>query len=135
MYEVLVNDLLDAAKVDKGTSTSKLLERAVEAIERLEERVAIMSVEPDMQWVDAKRRLPEKGVEVIGAVFGHDLLVAKPGEDLLDTLRRTRREVRYTALASVDDEEGQLMWYGADGYLMMVQPSFWMALPEIPRGR
>ena len=94
-----------------------------------------MSVEPDMQWVDAKRRLPEKGVEVIGAVFGHDLLVAKPGEDLLDTLRRTRREVRYTALASVDDEEGQLMWYGADGYLMMVQPSFWMALPEIPRGR
>lgn len=43
MYEGLVNDLLDAAKVDKGTSTSKLLERAAEAIERLEERVAIMS--------------------------------------------------------------------------------------------
>lgn len=72
----LVNDLLDAAKVDKGTSTSKLLERAAEAIERLEERVAIMSSEPDMQWVDAKKRLPKKDEDVI--IYGY--YVGRSGE-------------------------------------------------------
>lgn len=68
MYEGLINDLLDAAKVDKGTSTSKLLERAAEAIERLEERVAIMSAEPDMRWISVKDKLPEESGNVLVCV-------------------------------------------------------------------
>ena len=65
MYEGLVKDLLDAAEVDKGTSMSGLLERAAEAIERLEERVAIGG------WISVKDRLPEKaGTYLICDCYG-----------------------------------------------------------------
>lgn len=108
MYEGLVNDLLDAAKVDKGTSTSKLLERAAEAIERLEERVAIMSVEPDMQWVDAKERLPEKDEDVI--IYGY--YVGQSGEIYPITVISDIKEFKWRECV----------------------PIAWMPLPEPPKG-
>lgn len=122
----LVNELLDWADVEGPGSIKALLEEAAERIELLEERIAIVQ-EP--QWISVMDRLPEKGKTVLAAVFGHDLIIQHEGESLYEAIRRVNKTVRYVTIGSMDDDG----WNGADGYPMMVQPSYWMRMPELPK--
>ena len=58
--EDLIATLIDTAEVEGPGTMGCLLNEAAETIENLEERVAIMSAEPDMQWISVKDRLPGK---------------------------------------------------------------------------
>lgn len=80
-------------------------------------------------WISVKDRLPERGRYVLVAVYGHDVIIQKPGESLPDAIERTRRTVRYVTMGFVD-EDG---WCGPDGYPMMVTPAYWQPLPEPPK--
>ena len=80
-------------------------------------------------WISVKDRLPEDGEMVIVAIFGHDVIVQHEGETLEMAINRTLQHKRVTV--GFLDEEG--FWYGADGYPMIVQPSYWMPLPEPPK--
>ena len=79
-------------------------------------------------WVSVDEIPPEIHKDVLLAVYGHDVIVQKPGESLMDAMKRVRKTVRYTTMGSLG-EDG---WYGADGYPMVVQPSYWALLPEPP---
>ena len=81
-------------------------------------------------WISGKDRLPEKHENVLVAIAGHDVIIQNDGETLEEAINRTFREVRYVTIGSIDDEGD---WNGPEGYPMMVQPSFWMPLPEPPK--
>lgn len=81
-------------------------------------------------WISVKDRLPERFKTVLVAVFGHDLIVQRDGETLEDAINRTFKIVRYVTTGSIDETDD---WNGSDGYPMMVQPSYWMPLPEPPK--
>ena len=78
-------------------------------------------------WISVKDQLPEKYERVIVLVYGHDVIYRLDGETQEDAIKRVSNMKR-TGLAYIC-EEG---WIDADGYPMIVKPSFWMRLPEAP---
>lgn len=95
-----------------------------DVIERLDIQPTVIG------WISVKDRLPEKYETVLVAVAGRDVIIQRDGESLEEAINRTFREVRYVTIGSID-EEGD--WNGPEGYPMMVQPRFWMPLPELPQ--
>jgi hypothetical protein len=83
------------------------------------------------QWIPCSERLPKQNVMVIVCCYGSDLVVPdyENGETFYEALERDRN----TPSVSVG-MIGTDGWYGADWFPMMVQPTFWMPLPEPPEG-
>lgn len=103
-----------------------LINDALELIEELEERVAIM--EENRRWISTDDRMPMVGKPVFGAVYGSDIVILNEGETVIDALRRTKDDNPHTVTC---------VWYGqaegwwSDGGLMIVEPRYWMPI-DIP---
>ena len=84
------------------------------------------------KWISVKDRMPEKGVQVWGAIYGHDVIVAKDGETVWEAMNRTMREFKRVDICVWGGkEEG---WLGRDGFHLVVQPRLWMPIewPKAP---
>lgn len=81
------------------------------------------------EWISVKDRLPEKDEAVIALIIGSDFIIQGKGETLEDAIARARKHTRVT-LAYLDDDG----WNGFDGFPEIVSPSYWMPLPEPPKG-
>ena len=78
-------------------------------------------------WIKCSDRLPEMNVTVIVCYYGSDLIVQQDGETLPDAMRRITK--RATVTLGWLGEDG---WYGADGFPLMVTPTYWHELPKAP---
>lgn len=94
-------------------------------VNAMENAVRLLKAAPE--WVNCDERLPEEGEMVICLIFGHDVIVQKPGESLEDAIRRTMN-VSYTRGGWVGSDG----WYDMDGYPMVISPSYWMEFPDPP---
>lgn len=80
------------------------------------------------RWIPCSERLPEQGERVIVAIFGSDMIIPNEGETLQDAIERSRKE-GYITIGFIGSDG----WCGADWFPLMVQPSYWMQLPEAPK--
>lgn len=81
-------------------------------------------------WISVDERLPERGIMVLTAVYGTDLIVPMDGETPEDAMERCLHRPARASIGFVD-EDG--CWCGADGWPDVIQPKFWMPLPEPPK--
>ena len=82
-------------------------------------------------WIRCEDRMPEKGVQVWGAVYGTDVIVARDTETVLEAMRRSYKENRRAVVCEWwGPEDG---WYN-NGCYMVVQPRLWMPIewPQVP---
>ena len=82
------------------------------------------------KWISVDERLPERGIMVLTAVYGTDLIVPMDGETPEDAMERCLHRPARASIGFVD-EDG--CWCGADGWPEVIQPKFWMPLPEPPK--
>ena len=83
------------------------------------------------RWIPVEDALPEQGERVIVAIFGSDMIMPNEGETLQDAIERSRKE-GYITVGFIGSDG----WYGADGFPLMVRPSYWMPktdLHELPK--
>lgn len=79
-------------------------------------------------WIKCSDQLPNENVVVIIATYGTDMIMTKDGESLADAIKRNRREMVSVSCGFIGSDG----WYGADWYPLMVKPTYWMPLPELP---
>lgn len=121
--EELINELRDQADVLGAGTECHVLREAADAIETLDERVAIMSEGP--AWIRPEDRLPAQvneymyedmeGNEVVFTRSENVMLYLDTGDYVLG-----RRE-----------NDGWVDWYGC---WLSDRVTHWMALPEAPGG-
>ena len=80
------------------------------------------------EWIKCDELLPEKGVPVIVACYGSDIVCPLEGETVKQTFDRLRRE-HVRVKPGILDGDG---WYEFEGYPMIIQPLYWMPFPEPP---
>ena len=81
------------------------------------------------KWISVEDRLPEKDDVVLTCAYGSDVIVQKDGETLAEAITRVAK-IPHVYAGFIDDEG---FWNGIDGYPMIIQPSYWMPLPEPPK--
>lgn len=118
--EALRDDFWEDA--DKCGACSDAHEQLAAWLKELKERR-----ERDL-WIPVSDRKPEPHEYVIAAVYGSAMIMQMEGETIADAIERTRKQ-GYVTMASID-EYG--FWNGADGFPMMVAPSYWMPKPALP---
>ena len=96
-------------------------ENAVMMLHKIEDIPAVN------RWIPCSERLPEPDTMVIVCYYGSDLIMPMQGETVTEAIARQNKVP--TVTMGFLDEEG---WNGADMFPMMVQPTFWMNLPEPP---
>lgn len=79
------------------------------------------------RWIPCSERLPELDTMVIVCYYGSDCIFPMQGETVTEAFARQNKVP--TVTMGFLDEEG---WNGADMFPMMVQPTFWMPLPQPP---
>lgn len=79
------------------------------------------------RWIPCKEQLPEQDTMVIVCYFGSDVIMPMQGETVTEAMARQNKVP--TVTMGFLSEEG---WNGADFFPMMVQPAFWMPLPDPP---
>ena len=79
------------------------------------------------RWIPCSERLPELDTMVIVCYYGSDCIFPMQGETVTEAVARQNKVP--TVTMGFLDEEG---WNGADMFPMMVQPTFWMNLPDAP---
>ena len=77
------------------------------------------------RWIPCSERLPEQDTMVIVCYYGSDCIFPMQGETVTEAIARQNKVP--TVTMGFLDEEG---WCGADFFPMMVQPTFWMNLPD-----
>lgn len=84
------------------------------------------------EWIRCEDRLPDVGVEVWGAIYGHDVIVARDNETVLAAMARSLREYKRVDICTWGGPE--MGWISRDGFYMMVQPRLWMPIdrPKAP---
>lgn len=90
----------------------------------------IMDAPAANRWISVEDALPEKDTDVIVCCYGSDMILAHDGETMQDAVERTRRECVSVTVGFIGSDG----WYGADWFPMMVSPTYWMPLPEPPKG-
>lgn len=83
------------------------------------------------EWIKCSECLPEQGKVVICACYGSDILIPKEGESIGECSARLKRECVRVTMGEIG-EEG--FWDSYDGFPMMIAPTYWMPLPEPPKG-
>ena len=79
------------------------------------------------RWIPVEDALPEYDTMVIVCYYGSDCIFPMQGETVTEAIARQNKVP--TVTIGFLDEEG---WNGADMFPMMIQPTFWMPLPEPP---
>ncbi len=79
------------------------------------------------RWIPCSERLPEQDTMVIVCYFGCDMIMPMQGETVTEAMARQNKVP--TVTMGFLSEEG---WNGADFFPLMVQPTFWMPLPDPP---
>ena len=79
------------------------------------------------RWIPCSERLPEPDTMVIVCYYGSDCIFPMQGETVTEAIARQNKVP--TVTMGFLDEDG---WNGADMFPMMVQPTFWMNLPDAP---
>lgn len=79
------------------------------------------------RWISVEDALPELDTMVIVCYYGSDCIFPMQGETVTEAVARQNKVP--TVTMGFLDEEG---WNGADMFPMMVQPTFWMNLPDAP---
>ena len=86
------------------------------------------------EWISCAERMPEKGVEVWGAVYGSDVIVARDTETIYQAMKRSLKENQRAVICTwMGENDG---WYH-DGFYMTVRPTMWMPIerPDVPEFR
>lgn len=91
----------------------------------MENAVRLLKAAPE--WVNCDERKPELHKVVICLIFGHDVIIRQEGESLEDAIWRTMNISRTRG-----GWRGSDGWYDMDGYPMVIQPSYWMEIPDAP---
>lgn len=79
------------------------------------------------RWIPCSEQLPERDRMVIVCYYGSDLIMPMQGETVAEAMERIGKIP--TVTVGILTEEG---WHGADWFPMIVQPTFWMQLPDPP---
>lgn len=79
------------------------------------------------RWIPVEDALPELDTMVIVCYYGSDCIFPMQGETVTEAIARQNKVP--TVTMGFLSEEG---WNGADMFPMMVQPTFWMNLPDAP---
>lgn len=126
--EDLIATLIDTAEVEGPGTMGCLLKEAAEAIENLEERVAIMSADHDMQWISVKDRLPDDSLL-------NKLVVDSEGQiricGKVATFKKGNGETVFIPDSPIIDS----LLLGAKSYedvWKITHITHWMPLPELP---
>ena len=106
--------LIDADELIKDRVSNDPVVIAVKCAETVDPESVIS------QWISVKDRLPEKGIMVLTAIIGTDLIYVE---------ERDRKEMRRTSIGFIDDDG---YWCDCVGCSEIVTPSYWMTLPEPP---
>ena len=84
------------------------------------------------EWIRCADRMPEKGVQVWGAIYGRDVIVAKDAKPVYQAMVESLRDYKRVDICIwAGEEEG---WLNQDGFSMVVHPRLWMpiAWPKAP---
>ena len=81
------------------------------------------------KWIKTTERKPDVWETVIVACYGSDIVAPMAGESVGECIARQKREIKRVTLGFIDDEG---FWNGADGFPMMISPTYWQPLPEAP---
>lgn len=81
------------------------------------------------EWISVNDRLPEPDERVIVACYGSDIIVQRENETLIEAIKRVRKCVRVTVGFIGNDG-----WYDCEYSPMIIRPSYWLPLPEPPKG-
>ena len=81
-------------------------------------------------WISVDERLPERGIMVLTAVYGTDVIVPMDGETPEEATERCLHRPARASIGFVD-EDG--CWCGAEGWPEVIQPKYWMPMPEPPK--
>ena len=105
----------------------KLTRNEVKQFEAIFARIAEVS---NNGWISVDERLPERGIMVLTAIFGTDVIMPMDGETPEDAMERCLHRPARASIGFVD-EDG--CWCGADGWPEVIQPKYWMEMPETPK--
>lgn len=81
-----------------------------------------------MEWIKTREQEPPIGHRVLCGIYSTDYLVLEEGETMKQCLDRNRREIKRIEIGYLDDDG----WTGSDGYPMIIYPTVWAELPELP---
>ena len=81
------------------------------------------------EWIKCAERMPEQGATVLVTVYGSDMIIPKKGESVAECIARQEREIVEVSIAFLG-EDG---WYAADGFPMVVAPTYWAEMPKPPK--
>lgn len=84
------------------------------------------------EWIKCSDQLPEEDETVIVACYWTDV-ISSP--DMMVTIPNIKADyiVPRITLGSVSSECGDKLWYEEDGFPMVVAPTYWMPIPELPK--
>ena len=118
---------------DKVISARKLHEDVDRAIFGLSKTIAefhslIDEQMPVNDWILCDERLPNKHEQVEVVTYGSDILIPDEGESIEECQKRLYREMKTVTIAVLGSDG----WYGADGFPMVIRPTWWRPIPEAP---
>ena len=81
-------------------------------------------------WISVDERLPERGIMVLTAIYGTDVIMPMDGETMEEAVERCLHRPARVSIGFVDQDG---YWCGADGWPEVIQPKYWMEMPEPPK--
>jgi hypothetical protein len=113
--------------IDRDAAIRMLSDYAETQQELDDYRDILMNIPAVNIWIPCSERLPEQDTMVIVCYYGSDCIFPMQGETVTEAVAR-QNKVPTVTMGFLSDEG----WNGADFFPLMVQPSFWMPLPDAP---
>lgn len=81
-------------------------------------------------WISVDEHLPERGILILTATYGTDIIMQQEGETREEAIERSRHGKGRVDTGFIDRDG---YWCSGDGFPSVILPKYWMLLPEPPK--
>ena len=88
------------------------------------------TITPEPGWISVNEKMPDEGIMVLTAIYGTDVIMPMDGETMEEAVECCLHRPARVSIGFIDQGG---YWCGADGWPEVIQPKYWMEMPEPPK--